>query len=325
MQRPQSVERAIEALAMQQFGAFSRVQALELGATRNTIEHRVASGAWPLVLPRVHRFAVVAGSLRQSAMAACLWSAPDGLVSRQTAAVLWGFEGIAHDRVHITVPQGRSLRSPNVSVHHTGDLLPADVGRRGPIAVTSALRTAIDLAGVVDVGTLEVAIESALRRRLFSVGQLRWRSDALMGTGRPGSASLRALLEQRNLGRTDSGWEVRTAQLLISAGLPEPTRQHSVRDGNTEVARVDLAYPEARVVLEYDSDRWHSGTLRRHANAARRNQLKALGWTVLEVTPATLRNPATLVSQITLVLVAQVGGTARRNSRRWRSSYPMRR
>ncbi len=131
----------------EQFGVFARRQALELGATRNTIEHRVACGAWPLVLPRVHRFTVVAISLAQTAMAASLWSAPDGLVSHGTAATLWRFEGVETDKVHVTLPRGRSLRSPKLTVHHPGDLLPADIARRGPIAVTSPLRTAIDLAG----------------------------------------------------------------------------------------------------------------------------------------------------------------------------------
>jgi hypothetical protein len=41
------------------------------------------------------------------------------------------------------------------------------------VSVTWALRTAIDLAGVVVPEVLEIAIESASRRRLFSVGQLR--------------------------------------------------------------------------------------------------------------------------------------------------------
>ena len=252
MNHTQCVERTIEALANGQFGVFARDQALELGATRRMIDYRVQHGAWTIVLPGVLRAAVVASSLQQQAMAACLWSAPDGLVSHQTAAELWAFEGITTDRMHVTVPASRSLRSEKVTVHHTTDLLPADVGRRGPIAVTSALRTAIDLAGVVAADVLEIAIESALRRGLFSTGQVRWRADALLGTGRRGSASLRALLEARQMGRTDSGWEVRTAQVLVAAGFPPPTRQHCIRVEGKVVARVDLAYPESKLLLAAD-------------------------------------------------------------------------
>ena len=59
-----------------------------------------------------------------------------------------------------------------------------------------------------------------------------------------------------------------------------------------------------RVALEYDSDQWHAGTARRHRDAARRNQLRAVGWTVIEVTPAQLRNPTTLLEAVSLVLAA---------------------
>jgi very-short-patch-repair endonuclease len=291
--RSQSVARAIEALASRQFGVFSRDQALALGATRNTVEQRVETGAWCVVLPRIYRVAVVARSLRQHAMAATLWSAPDGLISHETAATLWPFEGIATEDVHLTVPVGRSLRSTKVTVHHTNDLLPADIGMRGPIPITSPLRTAIDLAGVVDANTLEIAIESALRRGVFTVGQLRWRAEALLGTGRRGSKELRELLARRDLGTTDSGWEVRTEQVLVAAGFAAPTRQYSIRANGKEIARADLAYPDARVIHEYDSDQWHSGTARRHRDAASRNRLRALGWTVIEVTPAQLRDAPT--------------------------------
>jgi very-short-patch-repair endonuclease len=189
-------------------------------------------------------------------------------------------------------------------VHRVGDLLPADAGWRGPIAVTSPLRTAIDLAAVLDIDSLEVAIESALRRRLFSVGQLRWRADALMGTRRPGSSALRELLDARQLGVADSGWEVRTAQLLEVAGLGSPVRQHEIRADGRVVARVDLAYPDEKLVVEYDSDAWHTGVARRHRDAERRNRLRALGWTVLEVTPGQLRSPQQLLAAVALVLAA---------------------
>jgi very-short-patch-repair endonuclease len=298
------VQRVIEDLAAKQFGAFARRQALELGATRRMIEGRVSSGTWPLAHRGVHRVAAVPRTRRQAAMAAALWSAPDGLISHTTAGVLWGFEGMSTDEVHITLPPPRHPRSDHVIVHRVRDLLPADISRRGPIAVTSALRTAIDLAGLLDIDALEVAIESALRRRLFSVGQLRWRADLLMGTGRRGSAELRALLDRHDLGHADSGWEVRTAQLLVAAGFAPPIRQHPIQVNGKEIARADLAYPDAHLILEYDSDQWHHGTTRRHRDARRRNRLRAHGWTVLEVTPATLRAPASFVADVTHVLAA---------------------
>jgi hypothetical protein len=241
--------------------------------------------------------------MRQHAIAATLWSAPGGLVSFETAGVLWRMEGISTDETHVILA-GRRLKSELVVVHRTGDLLPADIARLGPIALTSPLRTAIDLAAVVDADTLEIAIESALRRRLFSPGQLRWRADALTGTGRPGSTTLRKLLSRRGLGRTDSAPEVETAQILEAAGLGRPERQYEVRAAGRFVAQVDLAYPDARIAFEYDSDTWHAGVRRRHRDADRRNRLRAAGWTVIEVTPAQLRDPASLVDLVRRLLAA---------------------
>lgn len=309
-------ERAIERLAAVQFGVFSRLQLSEAGVSRRVTDRRIESGRWEGVLPRVYRASVVPASGRQAALAACLWSAPDGLISHQTAAVLWGLEGIETTAVHLTVPSECSLRSSRVVVHRTHELLAADRARQGPITLTSPLRTLIDVAATLDRAALEVATEDALRRRLCTAGQLRWRAGELLGQGRSGSTMLRTLLSQRTLGRTGSRWELRTARILTAAGLPEPVRQHEVGDDGVFVARVDLAYPDARVVLEYDSDEWHHGVARRHRDAERRNALRAAGWTVIEVTPALLRRPDVLVRVVLAALGAQPGGRARRNS--WR-------
>jgi hypothetical protein len=240
----------------------------------------------------------------QPSSSASLWCAPDGLVSHLAGAKVWGLDGTWGTRVHVLLPRRRGLRSPKVTVHHTTDLIAADVATLGPIRLTSPLRTVIDLASVLDADALKLAIESALRRRMFTVGQLRWRSEALLGTGRAGSRRLRRLLPRDDLGRSESGWEVRTAQLLERAGLGRPVRQHEVRVQGQVVARPDLAYPDAKLALEYDSDRWHSSVARRHADAERRNRLRAVGWTVIEVTPETLRRPDDLAGLVANLLAA---------------------
>jgi very-short-patch-repair endonuclease len=298
------VQRDLESLIASQFGVVSREQALARGISRRMIERRLDSGHWVPMHRSVYRVAVVPRSLAQRAMAVSLWSAPDGLVSHETAATLWGLEGIATNDLHVLVPRARHMRSETVRVHRTSDLLPADRAMKQGIAITSPLRTVIDLAGGVDAAALETLIESGLRRRLFSPGQLRWRAEALMGTGRTGSATLRALLASRELDRSESAWEVRVAGILEHAGLGTPRRQYEVRGGARLVARVDLAYPDARVAIEYDSDSWHTGVRRRHRDAERRNRLRAAGWTVIEVTAAQVHDPPGLVGLVRAVLAA---------------------
>jgi very-short-patch-repair endonuclease len=154
---------------------------------------------------------------------------------------------------------------------------------------------------------LELAVEDGLRRNLFSAGQLRWRSSLLVRT----PTALATLLVRDQLGRTDSGWELRTARVLTDAGFPEPVRQHEV-DG---IGRIDLAYPDRRIAFEYDSDAWHSGVARRHRDAHRRNALRFAGWTVIEVTAGLMRTPGRLVDLVGMPVESGEGGQSARGRR----------
>ena len=206
--------------------------------------------------------------------------------------------------IHVTVARKHGLSHPDVVVHTTRALIAADRGVAHRIPVTSALRTALDMAEFLDTRAAERLIEEGLRRRLFSIGQLRWRAESRLGPGVTGSATIAALLRQQTLGRTDSGWELRVARILTDAGFPEPIRQLEIDtlDGRRTV---DLAYPGPPVIaFEYDSDRWHSGVRRRHADAARRNGLRLSGCVVIEVTSDVVHDPARLVALVEPTLIA---------------------
>ncbi len=295
----------IDELFAAQFGVISRDQAVERGMTVRRVEGRLERGEWIAEFPAVYRDSAVPESGRQATMAACLWSAPDGLISHTTAAVLWKLEGVRTHEIHITSLRNRV--STRVNVHRRRELLPADVAAQGPIRVTSALRTVLDIAGMVEPLVLELVVEDGLRRSLFSAGQLRWRSSLLVRTPR----ALAELLLRDQLGRTDSGWELRTARVLTDAGLAEPVRQHEVAD----VGRLDLAYPERMIAFEYDSDAWHSGVARRHRDADRRNALRSAGWTVIEVTAALVRTPLRLVELVGTPVESGEGGQSARGRR----------
>jgi very-short-patch-repair endonuclease len=83
------------------------------------------------------------------------------------------------------------------------------------------------------------------------------------------------------------------AILLTDQGLPAPEFQHVVRDATGAfVARVDLAYPEWKILVEYDSYQEHVGRLALVRDSARRNSLVALGFTTLTATPEDLKGDA---------------------------------
>jgi very-short-patch-repair endonuclease len=83
------------------------------------------------------------------------------------------------------------------------------------------------------------------------------------------------------------------ARMLVDLGLPEPVFQFVVRDeAGSFLARADLAYPDARVLVEYDSYQEHTGKAALVRDSARRNAVVAEGWAAITATPADLRNRA---------------------------------
>lgn len=61
-----------------------------------------------------------------------------------------------------------------------------------------------------------------------------------------------------------------------------------VTAGSRFLARVDLAWPELRVAIEYDG-RWHSDPGQLHQDRQRLNRLLGSEWIVLHVTARRLR------------------------------------
>jgi hypothetical protein len=101
-----------------------------------------------------------------------------------------------------------------------------------------------------------------------------------------GSGILRSLLDER-FGTTipDSWFGRLVADLLVDGGLPGPVVEYDVRGrGGRWIARVDLAYPDARVAIELDSKRHHLHEAAFEADRPRQNALELAGWTVLRFT-----------------------------------------
>jgi very-short-patch-repair endonuclease len=84
--------------------------------------------------------------------------------------------------------------------------------------------------------------------------------------------------------------------------LPRPLAQFVVRDDAGFVARVDFAWPEAKIAVEYEGT-WHGDSPQQVAADRRRlNRLTAAGWTVIFVTAADLHRPDQLVARLAAAL-----------------------
>jgi hypothetical protein len=100
--------------------------------------------------------------------------------------------------------------------------------------------------------------------------------------------------------RAESLPESRLRVHLVLAGL-DPVPQYWVEDADGDrIARVDLAFPEHEVAVEYDGD-WRDGeslALNRDRDRDRLNRVHTLGWTVVFVTAPLLRDVGRLLRTI---------------------------
>jgi very-short-patch-repair endonuclease len=184
--------------------------------------------------------------------------------------------------VHLTVPPGTRIRHRADRRVHSAAVPDAQVTRRLGIRVTSPGRTWLDLAGAVPPGTLLAVTDQMLGRRYPQPTLERLVGGA---SGMRGVRTARRVLAVAD-GRAGSPMESVLRWLLLEAGLPAPDLQHVVRDAaGSFIGRVDMAWPEQRVIVEFDGDvhRERRGFV---DDLRRQNGLVLAGWTVLRFTSA---------------------------------------
>lgn len=289
--RPQrsteTVWREIGRLAARQHGVISRAQARAAGLSDSAIARATSAGRLERVHRNVYRMAGSPTTTHQRLMAACLWAGEGAYVSHRSAAAMRELPGVHPTGVDISLPRGhpRSV-PPGIIVHRPRRVERGDLTRLAGIPISDPARTLIDIAATEDPETLEVALDDALRRGLVSLPRLRRRLSRMPPRGRGGMGLLRRLVADRSPATVlpESPLETRLIRLLRAAKLPPPVRQHQIRERGRLIARLDLAYPEARLAIEADGYRYHSGRIAFEGDLARRNALQALGWRVLHVT-----------------------------------------
>jgi hypothetical protein len=104
-------------------------------------------------------------------------------------------------------------------------------------------------------------------------------------------------------GLAGSPQETRLRLLLHRSALPAPVAQFTVRDTEGFVARVDFAWPDHRLAVEYDG-LWHRDPAQFAADRRRLNRLTAAGWRVVFVTADDLRRPVKMLARIAAALSA---------------------
>jgi len=259
---------------------------------------RLESGAWRRMFKDVYLHEAVELSHLTRCRAVALVLPAGAAVSGASAAHLFGADIVGtHAPVEVTVP--RDLRLPG----HTGvvtrysELRPEDVVYPHGVPATTPVRTAFDLGRGRRLDEAVVGVDALIQ--MCGVGL-----DAVAAYARDGRKrwhGVRRLADALALAApgAESPMETRLRLALTRAGLPGPVLQHRVWDGaGTLVARLDLAYIESRLGIEYDgASHLAPDAVRR--DLRRQNALRAVGWTLLRFTADdVLRHPGRMAVQV---------------------------
>jgi very-short-patch-repair endonuclease len=263
------------------------------------------SSAWRRLFRGVYADADLPDSVDVQIRGARFLLPPSAVFSGRTAAYLLGARELGDRRkpVEIAVPAGvrfgpiAGMRIRRVAMS------PTDVTALGAWPCTTGLRTALDLGRWESRLDAVAALDLLLARAIVGLGELREAAERHAG---PGTRRIREAAKLADP-RAESQPESRLRVILALAGL-HAVPQFTVRDiAGTFVARVDLAFPEHRLAIEYDGA-WHGGREQFVRDRQRLNRLVAAGWTVLHVTAADLRNPDALIARVRALLVSPIAG-----------------
>jgi transcriptional regulator with AbiEi antitoxin domain of type IV toxin-antitoxin system len=218
----------------------------ELGYGAKAIEHRIAKGRLHPIWRGVYAIGRPALTQRGRWMAAVLGCGPNAFLSHESAAALWMIRESRPREINISVLTMSNRRREGIVIHRRPALGADDVTRYGAIPVTTPACTLIDLATVLNPGSLEAAINEADKRELIDPEDLRSVLDEMKP--RPGVRALREVLDRPTFTLTDSELERRFLPIVRKAGLPPPvTGQH------VNGFKVDFFWPDLGLVVRFES------------------------------------------------------------------------
>lgn len=233
------------------------------------------------------------------------------VVSHESAAQIHGLERPRDITPTVSVLRGSTNSFAGVTIHQPTDLTEDQVTRLRELPVTTPERTIVDLAAVITKGHLERIIDNGLAARIFELDELTQLFSSLGRRGKPGTKKLRQILEARGVGYVapESEMERRLIGIIERSGLPTPDRQYKPEWLTTLNGRVDLCYPDHKVVIEADSRRWHTLSNAFETDRLRDNAANLAGWTVLRFTwEEIVKRPERVVSSIATALNLRQNG-----------------
>jgi len=277
-------------MAAAQHGAISAAQLVGLGLDDRGIARRVAAGR----LHRKHHGVYIVGHLALAPFAdeaaAVVAIGTHAALSHRSSAFIDGY-GTKPANIEVTVPPERSARRAGITIHRAR-VDPTDLSRREGLPLTNPPRTLRDLSRSLSLDALETYVAQAIA--------LRCATHADLAAHTHGAPNLRRVLAEAPT-LTRSKAERLVLKLIRDAGLARP--ETNVRVHGWEV---DAIWAAAKVVLEFQSWRFHGNRAAFERDHRKRLALEQRGFVVVAITWRQLQDePLTVVARIAAALAGR--------------------
>ena len=213
--------------------------------------------------------------------------------------------GLCLDLVHVTRVDGRTGRSAAGVAQHRGVILPGDVVERDGVPAMGPTRAALEVTTVAGVEASMSVVSYLLHTRQTTAAALQTRYELIKQW--PDTLTTDVVLRLSDA-RFESVAECRVFYLCFRERLPMPVPQYEIKDERGRVvARVDFAWPELGVFLEFDGKVKYERLLRPGQRASdvvvaekAREELicRLTGWRCVRLVWADLDRPAQTAAMI---------------------------
>lgn len=239
----------------------------------------------------------------RAALAAC---GPGAVLTDLAAARAWGLPlprvlPVDAATISVAVEPGGSRTQRRGTRGRRLRIPPFHLTQLEGLTITTPVRTWLDCAQWLRRSDLVAMGDAILHRQIGTAGEfqhlLTW------GYRRRGMTAVRSTVPILD-GGAESPAESWVRVLILDDGLPAPVCNLDILVNGQWIARVDMAWPEARVIVEYDGA-GHLDERQRRRDAERLNALQAAGWLVIVLTADDLRRPRHLVRLVREALAAR--------------------
>jgi very-short-patch-repair endonuclease len=246
------------------------------GLSRSAIRHRVKQGRLQQLWSGVYLVGPEDPSPLSLAYGAATSYSGRTYVTNGWGCHVLGFAKAPDPPVDLLVVTGSRAKKAGILPHRAGNLEPQDLGHVGKIPVTSPARCILGCAETDTLVRLEALIADAFAARKVTDHAL---DELAERAGRTPAARKLRLLRADGVRLTRSEAERILRRLLRQAGLPQPVTDYPIG-----TYRADFAWPNLKLVVEFDGFTTHGHKQAFSPDRERGAKLTSQGWSVMEIT-----------------------------------------